>query len=426
MRRLGRFCAVLGAFALIAASSLQTPNAWAQSNLLRIAAVVNDDIISVLDLEQRLRLVALSSGLQLTQDVRQRLLPQVLRSMIDERLQYQEATANGITVTDRELAQEITNLAERNNIPVPQFPRFLESQGIGIETLRWQLRAQIAWAKYAGRRLSRQVEVGQEEIDEELERLRAVADEPRKRVYEIFLNIDNPDEASQVAQDAQRLLNQIRGGADFRSIARSFSESGSANQGGDLGWIGPGQLPPDLDEAVAELEPGEISEPIRSVTGFYLLYVTDEQRVGRNPGGTSIDLVQLTQRLSSDMGEEARASIRNELQAARGGLSGCEELTRYGENRPGASVAVADGVQIGDLPQAVQNAVSDLQAGQISEPVENGGALVMIGVCARDDPGVALPSREEIEQRIGTEKLELVVRRTMRDLRRSAFIDIRL
>lgn len=401
-------------------------SAEAQSNVLRIAAVVNDDIISILDLDQRLRLVALSSGLQLTEDVRQRLLPQVLRTMIDERLQLQEATDNGISVTDRELSQEITNLAERNNIPIPQFPRFLESQGIDIETLRAQLRAQIAWAKYAGRRLSRQVEVGEEEIDEELDRLRAVADEPRKRVYEIYLNVDNPDESPRIAQNAQRLLGQIRGGANFQSIARSFSESGTANQGGDLGWIGPGQLSEDLDAALAQLSPGQVSEPIRTVTGFYLLQVTDEQRLGRNPGNTTIDLVQLTQRLSRDDAQSDAASMRAELTAARNALNGCDDLRRFADNRAGASVAVADGIQVGDLPAPVRNAVQNVQPGGISEPVESGGSLIMIGVCARNDPGLALPGREEIEQQLANQKLELVVRRKMRDLRRSAFIDIRL
>ncbi|MDF1750846.1 MAG: SurA N-terminal domain-containing protein, partial [Alphaproteobacteria bacterium] len=177
---------------LLMISSISTSvQAQSQNDLMRIAAVVNDDIISVLDLEQRLRLAALSSNLD--QQTRQRLMPQVLRSLIDERLQLQEATANSVTATDGEIENEISNLAQRNNMPLNQLVALLASRGIDIQTLKNQYSAQIAWAKYVGRRLSRQVDVGEEEIDEELARLTAVADQPQKRVYEIFLGIDNPD-----------------------------------------------------------------------------------------------------------------------------------------------------------------------------------------------------------------------------------------
>lgn len=400
--------------------------AAAQSNVLRIAAVVNDEIISVLDLEQRLRLVALSSNLQVNQQTRQRLLPQILRSMIDERLQFQEAKRNGVTATDQEIDREITNLAERNNIPPVQFEGFLAREGIDISALRYQLEAQMSWAKYAGRRLSREVEVGEEEIDEELRRLEAVADLPQKRVYEIFLGIDNPDRVSEVSANAQRLLTQIRNGADFSNLARSFSESGTANQGGDLGWIAPGQLPEELDQALSELSPGEVSSPIRGLTGFYLLYVTDLQKLGRDPDAVKISLIQLTQRLPQENRDAARQSTVREFEAARSGLAGCDDLKRLGEARDGASIAAASDVSVGDLPGPVQEAVNAVPAGGITQPIDMGSAVVLVGVCTRDDPGLSLPGRDQIQERLGNQKLDLLIRRKMRDLRREAFIDIRL
>ena len=224
--------------ALLIAVAVTVPSVQAQqaqNNLMRIAAVVNDDIISVLDLEQRLRLAALSSNLNLDAQTRQRLMPQVLRSLIDERLQLQEATANSVTATDQEIENEIGNLAQRNNMNANQLAGLLASRGIDIQTLRNQYNSQIAWAKYVGRRLMRQVDVGEDEIDAELARLTEVADQPQKRVYEIFLGIDNPDEANEIRSNAERLLNQIRDGADFSSLARSFSQSGTASAGGGSG-----------------------------------------------------------------------------------------------------------------------------------------------------------------------------------------------
>lgn len=423
-----RACALtMAAMAVAVPGIVAAPQtAIAQQNLMRIAAVVNDDIISVLDLEQRLRLVALSSNLRLDQQTRQRLMPQVLRGLIDERLQVQEAESNGITISDREVDDELRVLAERNNIPPVQFPAFLASRGIEIETLRVQIRSQLAWARYAGRRLARQVEVGEEEIDEELERLRQVSDQPQKRTYEIFLGVDNPDEDNQVRQDAERLLSQIRGGADFASVANGFSESGSATQGGDLGWIAPGQLPEELDDALADLQPGMISAPIRTFAGYYLLYVTDVQRIGRDPSNTEVSLFQLIQRVPGHASDQDRQAIVQDLRAAMPGIDSCDALKRYGDSREGANVAAARDIKLGDLPGQVQEAIATLQPGQTSDPIDNGNAILLVTICERSDPGLSLPSRVQIQERLGTQRLELLVRRKMRDLRREAFIDIRL
>jgi peptidyl-prolyl cis-trans isomerase SurA len=400
--------------------------AQAQSNVMRIAAVVNDEIISVLDLEQRLRLVALSSNLRLDEQTRRRLLPQVLRGMIDERLQVQEANQNGVSATTAEVDREIAGLAERNNIPPVQFPAFLASNGVDVEALRAQFEAQITWAKYAGRRLSRQVDVSDEEIDEELARLRAVADLPQKRVYEIFLSVDSPDQARDVRANTERLLSQVRGGADFASLARGFSESGTANAGGDLGWISPGQLPEALDQALTALSPGTVSPPIQTVAGYHLLYVTDERQLGRNPAEASVDLVQLTRRLPAATREQDRPVAMAALTAARGQIASCADATNMAQTLANVSAAAADGVRVGDLPGPVRAAIEDLGVGQTSAPVDTGPAVVMVTICGRSDPGLSLPSREQITESLGTAKLELLVRRTMRDLRRAAFIDIRL
>lgn len=415
--------------ALLIAVAVTVPSVQAQqaqNNLMRIAAVVNDDIISVLDLEQRLRLAALSSNLNLDAQTRQRLMPQVLRSLIDERLQLQEATANSVTATDQEIENEIGNLAQRNNMNANQLAGLLASRGIDIQTLRNQYNSQIAWAKYVGRRLMRQVDVGEDEIDAELARLTEVADQPQKRVYEIFLGIDNPDEANEIRSNAERLLNQIRDGADFSSLARSFSQSGTASAGGDLGWIAPGQLPDELDAALQSLSPGMVSAPIRSITGFYLLYVTDTQTIGRDPGQAKVDLFQLIQRIPQDSGSAAKSEAIASLSQAKSSIASCDALKAFGQGRPGTSVAAAEDIAVSELPAATQTAIDGLQPGQTTDPIDMGSAVVMITICDRQDAGLTLPSREQLNARLTNERVELLVRRKLRDLRREAFIDIRL
>jgi peptidyl-prolyl cis-trans isomerase SurA len=404
----------------------ETGRAVAQENVLRIAAVVNGDVISIYDLTNRLALVALSSGLQLDQETRQRLLPQVMRSMIDETLQLQAADDAGVRVTDRELDEQVEQLAQRNNMQSPdQLRSFLASRGIDPAALRRQIEPQIAWAKYVQRRLRRDIRIGEDEIDEELARLAEVSDEPQHRVYEIFLSVDNPDREQEVRQNAERLVNQMRSGADFSSLARSFSQSSTAPAGGDLGWVAAGQLEPELDEVLQQLRPGMISRPIRTVAGYYILFVTDERIEGVDPAEATIDLAQMTVRPESD-DPNTRELVRRELDERAGSIAGCEGLQGYAEQRGDANIARAEGVRVGDLPDAVREAVAPLKTGQTSRSIDRGGSLVMISICARTEAAANLPSRDEVANRLLAERLDLRARREIRDLRRAAYVDVRL
>lgn len=420
--------AALMAAPLLALAPAAAPGpgeARAQENVLRIAAVVNDDVISVYDLRNRLGLVALSSGLDLDQETQQRLLPQVMRTMIDERLQMQAADEAGVRVTDREIEQAMEDLANRNNMTLDALRNFLRGRGIDPTTMRNQIEPQIAWAKYVQRRLRRDVRIGEDQVDAELDRLREVSDEPQRRVYEIFLSVDSVEREGEVRQNAERLLSQIRSGANFDSLARSFSQSTTATQGGDLGWVAAGQLEPQLDEALAQLEPGMVSRPIRTVAGYYLLYVTDKRIPGVNPMDAKIDLAQMTVRAPPD-DAQARDLVRREVSQSVGSLGGCADLKALSDSRDDSNYAQAQGVRLGDLPDGVREAVAPLGKDKATLPIERGNNFVVVSVCERVEPESNLPSREEVGNRLLNERLDLRARRELRDLRRAAFVDVRL
>lgn len=408
----------------LAANLLGPTGAMAQQNLLRIAAVVNDDIISVIDLDQRLRLTALSSGIRLDAATRERLLPQVLRTLIDERLQLQHATSNSIRVNDRQIDRRIEDLAQQNKIPPEQLPRFMADRGIDINTLRLQVEAQIAWSSYVERRLVRQTNITQEDVDEEIARRDTQANQPHKRTYEIFLSADNPDRLPEVVQNAERLLGQIRGGADFAAIARNFSQSSSARNGGDLGWVAAGQLPLELDQALAQLDTGMVSPPIRTLTGVHLLYVA-RIREGQQTGSAgTIDLAQMSVLISKANSPDRFEATRQELSTLSGSIGSCETLEAAAKARTDANIAKADGIAISDLPENVRAAVSGLADGQTTAPIETAVGLLVITRCGgQADTG---PDRDLIFRQLVGAALERLAQRTLRDLRRDAFIDVRL
>ena len=229
---------------------------------MRIAAVVNDEIISVFDLVSRVRMVMMSSNIQDSPETRQKIAPQILRGLIDEKLELQEAKKRSVTATDSEVARALEQIEKQNNMKAGQLNEFLKARAIDRGALVDQMTAGIVWAKLVRRLAAQTTDISDEEIDEALKRAEEHAGEPQSRVAEIFLAVDNPAQDDEVRQLAEKLTQQMRQGARFSAVAQQFSQSAAAAVGGDIGWVRPDQLSPELGKAVAQLKPGELSAPI--------------------------------------------------------------------------------------------------------------------------------------------------------------------
>ena len=164
----------------------------------RIAAVVNDEAISVADVLSRLRMVMLSSNLTDSPETRQRIGAQVLRTIVDEKLQMQEAKRQNVTATDEEINKALAQIEKQNNMQAGQLDQVLKSHGIERSALVDQLTASIVWAKLVRRLVSQTSVVSDEEIDYALQRAKETANEPQSRVAEIFLAVDNPQQDDEV------------------------------------------------------------------------------------------------------------------------------------------------------------------------------------------------------------------------------------
>src|SRR6202023_721356 len=246
----------------------------------RIAAVVNDEVVSVADVQSRLKMVMLSSNFPDSPETRQRIAAQVLRTIVDEKLQLQEAKRQNVSATDEEINKAYTQIEKQNNMQPGQLDQVLKARGIERGALIEQLTASIVWAKLVRRLLSQTNVVSDEEIDYALKRAKETVNEPQSRVAEIFLAVDNPQQEDDVRRLAERLTEQMKQGARFSAVAQQFSQSATAAVGGDIGWVRAEQLSPELGKVVTQMRPGELSPPIRTGAGYYLLLVVD-RRSGR-------------------------------------------------------------------------------------------------------------------------------------------------
>lgn len=276
---------------------------------LRAAAVVNDDIISLLDLSMRIRLAILGAGVKDTPESRGRIAQQVLRRLIDERLQMQEAERLDISVPDGEVAQAIESLAKQNDMAKEDFLNLLRKRSILPSSLADQIRAQIAWQSVVRQRWSSRVKISPEEVDEIVARISGDENELLRRLAEIALTVETAQQEDRIAANANRLVEQLRGGANFAGLARQFSQSATAKLGGDLGWIRDGQLPEELSAVVATMNPGDISSPIRTVSGYTILLLREEKQGSEE----DIDREKITENLRSQRVERLAQRSLNEL-----------------------------------------------------------------------------------------------------------------
>ncbi len=389
-----------------------------------IVAVVNDKIISASDLRTNLNLAILAAGLPNTLENRDRLRSQVLNNLVDQILQLQEAEERSIRVTEREIEEAIATIARQNGLEPDRFRDVLHRGGVPISTVERQVRATIAWRKLVQRTLSPSVQIGEEEIDSVLARMQENVGQTESLLAEIFLGVDSPQDEARVRRLAERLIEQIRRGASFPAVSRQFSQAAGAAQGGDLGWIQQGQLAEELDEAIRRLRPGQLSEPIRGATGYHVLLLRDQRTVAM--GDRNDVEIAVKQILLPYETDAQRRQAVERVTSIRANLAGCDEFDAIMQQLGPGIARDMPSVRLGELPSELARVVAGLPIGQPSTPVIGNTQVGLFMVCGRTDPsGGGMPSRDAVANRIGEQRIDMLQRRYLRDLRRAAFVDVR-
>jgi len=409
--------AVWAAFASTAAAQQAT----------RIAAVVNDDIISVHDIQARVALAIASSSLEDRPEVRRQLTPDVLRTLIDEQLKKQEAKRLALHVTEEDIARAISRIETANRLPPGGLNDFLAQNRIEKAVLVSQVTAEIAWAKTINRVVRPTVRVPEDEISNIIEQIKANRGKPEYRVAEIFLPVDEPGRENEARALAGRLFTEIKGGGNFASIARSFSRSASAARGGVLGWMRPGELDGELERAAAALNPGEVTEPIRTMTGYYILRL-EEKRI--SPGLAASDqalaLKQIFIEVAAKDPEPVWQAAIATAETYRARALTCDAMQALIAEQKSSLSGDLGNIRLASLPPAVAEAVSGLQVGASTRPLRVAGGVAVLMVCGRDGQSAEVEARTRIQESLETQRVEIAALRYLRDLRRQALVDIRL
>ncbi|NBC35606.1 peptidylprolyl isomerase [Novosphingobium sp. FSY-8] len=397
----------------------------ASPNFRRATAVVNGDVITGTDVNQRLALIIAANQGRLSPAEIEQLRMQTLRNLIDESLQIQEAKSLEVSVDEAEMDATYARFAtETFRQTVPALDAYLAKIGSSPASLKRQIRAELSWQRVLRRNVQPFVNVSQEEVKELLQRLNAAKGTDEYRVGEIFLSA-TPESRQIVSENARRIYDQLREGASFVAYARQYGESSAKSVGGDLGWLRLGQLPNELATVARDMQPGQMAGPVELRGGFSILYMIDRRKVlTADPRDAVLSLKQITISLPANLTDAQVQARTAEFDKAIKGAGGCGGVGAVAA-RLGAQVGSNDQIRARDLPAPLQQPILSLAVGQATPPFgskEDGIQVLML--CGRDDAAASSgPNFDQLMSQIEDERVNKRAQAYLRDLRRDAIIE---
>jgi len=409
-----------------------------EHNQNSIVAIVNDEPVSAYELRQRMALVMSTANIPNTPEMVKKIREQVLEQLETEKLQIQEARRNDITVSSVEVDKRIQGILTDNNMTMDQLKGVLTHGGVTMATLRAQIAAQLLWQKAVQQNYSGRINITPEAVDAELARISEGASKPHYLVSEIFLAVDNPEQDEKILKDAQNLENQIQGGAPFAAIARKFSQSPSAAEGGDIGLVYEGQLAPELSAALSTMKTGDMSPPVRSTGGYYILVL--RQRM--EPVGTkvptaqelptvtpsSLPLARVLLPLPPNTNKTVAENVLKLTEAIRSHITSCAMLPKLVQQVKGALYFDLGNARLSDLSEQIRDVITKTESGGAAPPFLSAAGAELFVRCDKAVPKVVvfpMPTRDQVEQQLFEEQSSALARRYERELKRNADIEAR-
>jgi peptidyl-prolyl cis-trans isomerase SurA len=387
-----------------------------------ILATVNDSVITGFDLRQRMLLLIAMTQVQPTPENIPAIQQQALNALVDERLQVQElANYEDLVVTDQQVDEEIAAMAQEVGASPQAYLEFLAQGGIRPATVREQIRAQIGWSQLVGGRFQSRARVSRGAVEAAMRQIAEAAAKKQYLIGEIYIEAARVGGQQAALNGATQLVQQMVQGAPFQNVARQFSASPSATRDGDAGWVVEGTMPPTVQQALDQLDIGQLSRPIPVDGGVYIIYMRDKR------DGATASLVQIKQvmiELPDTASETEVAAASQRLETLRPQLT-CDSMLARATSEQGLLGADLGEADVQNLAPQFQQVARSAEVGSVSSPVRTPLGLHLLAVCGRRVGGSEAPNPQQVENQLFRQNLANLGRRYMRDLREDALIEMR-
>ena len=381
-----------------------------------IAVIVNDEVISRYDVNQRVRLILVTSGIPSTEENIKRIEEQAIKALIDEKIQIQEAIKLEVPDSPNEINLMLDNIARSNQTTAEGILESITSQGVNSETLLNQIKSELLWNKIVRGRFGSYINISDEEVDIIYDRTIQNINNSQYDISEIFIGFEDENEEREARDLTQRLTEQLKNNIPFEPVAQQFSQASSSGQGGYIGWVSEGQLDPEILSSIKDIEIGAVSEPIKTVNGYFIIKINGKsEEGGKNPMKNQYDLISVSFNIEDKIIAEEFSN----------NFVSCKRLDSLLENYNEKEVNVIGKRLLQELPNELHKELLEKNAGNALSPRFSEKNIDIILICDRkDDIGIQV-NREVIEDNIYSQKMGMMSRRHLRDLRRDAVIEYR-
>ena len=406
----------------------------------QIVAVVNNEVITRVELRNRLRIVETQLAAQKTalppRDVLER---QILERLIVERAQTQAARTSGLRVDDSQLDRAIARIAEQNRVTIQQMRDRLESEGTPYTRFREDVREEILIQRLREREVDSRVQVSESEIDSFIAGQSPGSNNgapEEMNIAQILIRVaeqSTPEQIEQQRQRAEEVRKQLATGADFVALAAKYSDAPDALTGGDLGWRSTERLPQLFVDALNGVRVGQLAPLIKSANGFHVLKLLGQRGADGKPAiGSPVQqtrarhiLIRVTELVPSGVARTRLSEIRQRIESKS---TSFEEMARQysadGSATRGGDLGI---LYAGDTVPEFERAMDALAAGEISEPVESPFGWHLIQLIERKVADVSQDRQRVMARQILRErKTDEAYQDWLRQMRDRAYVDIRL
>ena len=399
----------------------------------RIVAIVNNEVITLNDLNIRMAAVVKQLQAQSTQlPPQEALRKQLLDRMIDDMVQMQEAKETGIRVDDATLDKALQRIADENSLSMTEFRRRLEADGMGWQKFRQEIRAEITMSRLREREVESSINVTEAEVDTQLSlEAREATTDREFRLAHILVLVSEQATSAQIEARRKRALqalSELRKGAEFAQVSAQYSDAPDALQGGNLGWRPSGRLPAIFLEALTPLKPGEITDILRSANGFHIVKLLDKRGLNAQPTVQQTHvrhiLIKSKEGVTDNDAKERLARLRERI------IGGADfaELAKVHSDDPSNSKGGDLGwISPGDTVPEFERAMNQLRDNEISAPVQSTFGWHLVQVIERRTEGVTEErKRAAARNTIRARKADEAYQDWLRQTRDRAFVEFRL
>lgn len=381
----------------------------------KIVITVGTHGITQLDVENRLKFLALMSGIGVTHENRYTLTQEASKMLVQEHLELQEMTSSGLTVQDEAINNQLAEMAGRIGIPPENLDTFFKQKGIPMDTVRQFLTVQYYWPQFIKFKYPSAADVSEDRIELMYKEQLSQKTKPRYLLAEIFIPVNTPSEESFVQKQINMLHSELLNGGQFQMLAQQFSQSSSAKQGGNMGWVNLELLPEKARSIVSNLTIGQLTSPQRLDDG-YVVYALIDKRL---PGESSIkDTVFSVRQIIMNLDNLQEDSVTSELKKCKN----CDALDTVLAKHPYIQMEKSDHVVIQQMPPQFAELLSKLNDNTLSEAIRYPQGSMYLWICGRKVMDGIIP-KDELRYRVMMQNLTQKSRSILNRISRTILVE---